>query len=49
MPMTAPAATTIAATTDLERTYGEGQAAVHALRGVTLGFPAGQFTAIMGP
>jgi putative ABC transport system ATP-binding protein len=48
--MTAPAAaTTIAATTDLERTYGEGQAAVHALRGVTLGFPAGQFTAIMGP
>jgi putative ABC transport system ATP-binding protein len=47
--MTAPAATRIAATTDLERTYGEGQAAVHALRGVTLGFPAGQFTAIMGP
>jgi putative ABC transport system ATP-binding protein len=47
--MTAPAATTIAATTDLERTYGEGQAAVHALRGVSLGFPTGQFTAIMGP
>src|SRR6187397_1219430 len=49
MPMTAPAATQIAATTDLHRTYGEGQAAVHALRGVTLEFPAGQFTAIMGP
>src|SRR6187200_2335832 len=49
MPMTAPAATEIAATTDLHRTYGEGQAAVHALRGVTLSFPAGQFTAIMGP
>src|SRR3954447_21989016 len=49
MPMTAPAATQIAATTDLYRTYGEGQAAVHALQGVTLSFPAGQFTAIMGP
>src|SRR3954464_13885805 len=47
--MSAPAAATIAATTDLHRTYGEGQAAVHALRGVTLSFPAGQFTAIMGP
>src|SRR3954451_11371295 len=49
MPMTAPAATEIAATQDLHRTYGEGQAAVHALRGVTLSFPAAQFTAIMGP
>ena len=29
--------------------YGEGEAAVHALDGVTVGFPAGQFTAIMGP
>jgi putative ABC transport system ATP-binding protein len=47
--MTAPVATTIAATKDLERTYGEGQAAVHALRGVSLDFPSGQFTAIMGP
>jgi putative ABC transport system ATP-binding protein len=47
--MSSPAATTIAATKDLERTYGEGQAAVHALRGVTLDFPSGQFTAIMGP
>jgi putative ABC transport system ATP-binding protein len=43
------AAATIAETKDLERTYGEGQAAVHALRGVTLEFPTGQFTAIMGP
>src|SRR3954467_8177827 len=47
--MSAPAAATIAATTDLHRTYGEGQAAVHALRGVTISFPVGQFTAIMGP
>src|SRR3954454_20835843 len=51
MPMSAPATApaTIASTTDLHRTYGEGQAAVHALRGVSISFPAGQFTAIMGP
>src|SRR3954454_23910761 len=51
MPMSAPATApaTIASTTDLHRTYGEGQAAVHALRGVTISFPVGQFTAIMGP
>src|ERR1700710_2950685 len=41
--------TTIVSTTDLRRTYGEGDTAVHALAGVTLSFPAGQFTAIMGP
>jgi putative ABC transport system ATP-binding protein len=35
--------------TDLTRRYGEGEATVHALAGVTVGFPAGQFTAIMGP
>jgi putative ABC transport system ATP-binding protein len=39
----------IVSTTDLRRTYGEGETAVHALAGVTLGFPAAQFTAIMGP
>jgi len=34
---------------DLSRTYGEGEAAVHALAGVTVEFPAGELTAIMGP
>src|SRR3712207_8947378 len=41
--------TDIVSCTDLRRVYGEGEAAVHALAGVTLSFPAGQFTAIMGP
>jgi putative ABC transport system ATP-binding protein len=31
------------------RRYGDGEAAVHALRGVDLHVPAGQFTAVMGP
>src|SRR2546421_1428838 len=34
---------------DVTRRYGEGDAAVDALRGITLDFPAGAFTAIMGP
>jgi putative ABC transport system ATP-binding protein len=38
----------IVSTTDLRRTYGAGDTAVHALAGVTLGFPTAQFTAIMG-
>src|SRR6516165_6106051 len=34
---------------DLRKTYGAGQAAVHALAGVTLAFERGRFTAVMGP
>jgi putative ABC transport system ATP-binding protein len=33
----------------LTRTYGDGGAAVRALRGVSLDVPAGQFMAVMGP
>src|SRR4051795_1288062 len=39
----------IVAAHDVTRRYGEGDAAVDALRGVSLDFPAGAFTAIMGP
>jgi putative ABC transport system ATP-binding protein len=35
--------------TGLSRRYGEGEAAVDALDDVTVGFPAGELTAIMGP
>ena len=34
---------------DLRRRFGEGEAAVDALAGVTVSFPAGRFAAIMGP
>jgi putative ABC transport system ATP-binding protein len=34
---------------DLRRRYGEGEAAVDALDGVTVSFPARRFAAIMGP
>src|SRR3954465_9023279 len=39
----------IVSAVDLHRRYGEGDAAVDALDGVTVGFPEGRFTAIMGP
>jgi len=35
--------------TDLRKTYGSGQAAVHALAGVNVTFERGRFTAVMGP
>src|ERR1700721_1089983 len=41
----APAANSVA----LTKTYGVGQAAVHALAGVTVTFDRGRFTAVMGP
>src|SRR6516164_2768472 len=40
-----PAAHSVA----LAKTYGVGQAAVHALAGVTVSFDRGRFTAVMGP
>jgi putative ABC transport system ATP-binding protein len=33
----------------LTRRFGDGESAVDALRGVSLGIPRGQFTAVMGP
>ncbi len=34
---------------ELRKTYGTGQATVHALSGVTVAFERGRFTAVMGP
>jgi putative ABC transport system ATP-binding protein len=42
---TAPAAQAI----DLHKTYGSGQAVVHALAGISVTFHRAQFTAVMGP
>jgi putative ABC transport system ATP-binding protein len=39
----------IVSATDLERVFGEGAAAVRALDGITVDFPKGRLTAIMGP
>jgi putative ABC transport system ATP-binding protein len=41
--------TAIASCTDLTRRFGEGDAAVDALRGVSVSFPSGQYASIMGP
>ena len=52
MTATLPALTdsdTIAAAVGLTKTYGSGEAVVHALAGVDVGFARGSFTAIMGP
>lgn len=42
-------ATTAASARDLTKTFGRGEAQVHALRGIDLDLPQGRFTAIMGP
>jgi putative ABC transport system ATP-binding protein len=39
----------IVSATAVTRRYGEGDAAVDALRGISLDFPPGAYTAIMGP
>ncbi len=49
-PPRAPAATTVAASArDATKVYGQGEAQVRALDGVTVDFERGRFTAIMGP
>jgi putative ABC transport system ATP-binding protein len=39
----------VLAASDLTRQYGEGDSVVHALRGVSLAIPKGEFAAVMGP
>jgi putative ABC transport system ATP-binding protein len=46
---TAASATAAAKAVEAAKTYGSGPAAVHALAGVSVEFPAHRFTAIMGP
>ncbi len=45
----APATSLAARTEDAVKVYGTGGTEIRALDGVTVGFPAGRFTAIMGP
>ena len=48
-PANDPATDIVVAAVDVERVFGEGDSAVHALRGVSVDFSRGQFSAIMGP
>jgi putative ABC transport system ATP-binding protein len=41
--------TDVVSATEVTRCYGEGDAAVQALQGVSLGIPKAQFAAVMGP
>jgi putative ABC transport system ATP-binding protein len=45
----ASAVTAMVSARDLRRRFGEGEAAVDALDGISLDFPKGRFAAIMGP
>src|ERR1700721_1369042 len=47
--MTTPDVAPAAQAVDLGKTYGTGNAAVHALAGVNVTFERGRFTAVMGP
>jgi putative ABC transport system ATP-binding protein len=49
MPQEEPIQLPAARAIELRKVFGEGQAAVEALRGITLDLEAGRFTAIMGP
>ncbi len=49
LPFTPAATSSAVAARAVTRVFGQGEAAVHALRGVTLDVPSGQFAAIMGP
>jgi putative ABC transport system ATP-binding protein len=41
--------TTVLSITDLSRVHGQGESAVHALRGLTMTVDAGELVAVMGP
>jgi putative ABC transport system ATP-binding protein len=49
MPKPNSAPLTAFSTQDLTKVYGAGAAAVHALRGVTLEIPQGEFVVLLGP
>ncbi len=49
MPAVSSANGQVVVASDVSRRYGEGEAAVDALVGVSTGFERGRFTAIMGP
>ncbi len=48
-PSAPPASTPLIRLRGVAKVYGQGQAAVHALRGIDLDVAAGEFVAIMGP